>query len=82
MLTRSLTAICISAALVASVNAAHAGVIKNVAKIAKINVRAQKEILIGHHPVKLAGRTPLEQEVALAKINAVCLVKAGTKKPC
>jgi hypothetical protein len=82
MSTRTLTVICLSAALLASANAAHAGVIKNVAKVAKFNVEAQKKILIEGKKLPLVPGGPLKQEAFVAKVTALCLAKAATKKPC
>jgi hypothetical protein len=78
MSTRTLTAICLSVAFVASVNAAHAGFVKNVAKVAKVNLEAQKLIL----DTPLSAKKRLALEGKLAKVTAKCLVKAATEDPC
>jgi len=75
MFTRTLTAICVAAALAVPVNAAQAGVLGNAAKIVKVGVIGNAHLAKG--ALKIA-KTSVVGNALLAK----CLVKAATSKPC
>ncbi len=78
MLARSLSTICLSAALLSCVTAADAGMLDNSRKVAKLAVFAEKRILTT--PLTAAER--VRQQASLTKNATKCFVKAATKDPC
>jgi hypothetical protein len=65
-------------ALVASANVAHAGLLRNTAKLGKDVVAAEKFIL----KTPLTARQRLGFQRQVVKGTAKCLVKAATSNPC
>lgn len=79
MNTRTLTfAICLAAPLAISVNAAHAGFLKNTANLAKGVVVGEKIILKS----KMTSGERLKSQGKLGLIATKCFIKGATSKPC
>ena len=68
MLTRTLTVLCVAAALAVPVNAAQAGALTNLARLAKTGVKANAKLV--------------KAQVRINLNVAKCGVKALTKTPC
>jgi hypothetical protein len=79
MFARTLAALSVAVALTFSGSAAHAGFVKNVAKLAIVNAKADAFIL--KQGVKGAGKLAkigIKKDVIVAK----CLFKAAGPQPC
>jgi hypothetical protein len=79
MVTRTLTvAICLAAVLAASANAAHAGFVKNTAKLTKHYVKVEQIVL----KQPMSAKNHLKTQANIARAFTKCFVKGATSKPC
>lgn len=79
MIARALAMACLVLAFAVPVNAAQAGILKNVAKLAVVSAKGNAEFL----KKGLKGGAKLARESAAGNANVVrCIPKAFTKKPC
>jgi hypothetical protein len=79
MLTRTVAALSVAVAVALSGSAAHAGFVKNVAKLAIVNAKVDAFVLKkGVKGAATLGKLELHKDAVVAK----CVVKAAGANPC